>query len=268
MQLSEIIDPNLLSREYFVQSTITADLVKIPFSDFPSISIQGLIGKNNYIYVKVEHLEHYQNTKKNIINFENWSPNPFENTNIFLLSKSGQFEIRTRTSGASVIIGHNFKGSAEIRLLHTNPFLLIGDDVTAHSIRFQVHGNGIYIGRRSLFSEEVIVQGHDAHSIIDLNTNEILNFGDKVTKVGSYVWVGRRVTIMPGADIGKGGVIGATATVTKSIPEFCLAVGVPARIIKENISWCRTKDSFDDKSKNIISQLKDQTPENINFKVK
>ena len=77
-----------------------------------------------------------------------------------------------------------------------------------------------------------------------------------------------RVTIMPGSDIGKGGVIGATSTVTKQIPEFCLAVGVPARVIKENISWCRTKDSFDEKSKNIISQLKEQTPDNIKFKIR
>lgn len=268
MQLSDLLDHDHLTREYFVQSTVTADIVKIPFSEFPSIQVEGQIGNNNFVYVKSEHLEHYSSIKKTMINVQNWGGTPFDDMNIFLMSKTGNFEIRTRSSGATVIIGHNFKGSAEIRLLHTKPFIIIGDDVTAHSIRCQVHGNGIFIGRRSLFSEEVIIQGHDAHAIVDLNSDEIINFGDKITKVGSYVWIGRRVTIMPGANIGKGGVIGATSTVTKQIPEFCLAVGVPARVIKENISWCRTKDSFDEKSKNIISQLKEQTPDNIKFKIR
>ena len=38
---------------------------------------------------------------------------------------------------------------------------------------------------------------------------------------------------MPGVTIGKGAVIGAGAVVTKDIPDYCIAVGVPAKVIKK-----------------------------------
>lgn len=180
---------------------------------------------------------------------------PLDSMQIFLLSRTGAFQIRTRCSGARIIIGHNFKGSFEARIINDNSVLVIGGDVTTHATRYQVHGDGIYIGRRYLFSEEVIFQGHDAHAIVDLSKNEVINFGDKITKISSYVWIGRRVTVMPGSYIGKGSVIGATATVTKNIPAFSLAVGIPAKVIRNNVSWCRVRDEFDEKSKKIISQL-------------
>lgn len=44
------------------------------------------------------------------------------------------------------------------------------------------------------------------------------------------VWIGSRVTILPGVTIGKGTVIGAGSIVTKSIPEFSVACGNPAKV--------------------------------------
>lgn len=46
------------------------------------------------------------------------------------------------------------------------------------------------------------------------------------------VWLGRNVTVLPGVTIGRGSIIGAGAVVTKSIPEFVIAGGVPAKVIK------------------------------------
>ncbi len=45
--------------------------------------------------------------------------------------------------------------------------------------------------------------------------------------------IGVASIIMPGVTIGKGAVIGAGSVVTKDIPDYCLAVGVPAKVIKE-----------------------------------
>lgn len=50
--------------------------------------------------------------------------------------------------------------------------------------------------------------------------------------ISDDVWIGGRVTILPGAKIGKGAVIGAGAVVTGSIPDYAIAGGVPARVIK------------------------------------
>lgn len=46
------------------------------------------------------------------------------------------------------------------------------------------------------------------------------------------VWIGARSIILPGVIIGKGSVIGAGAVVAKSIPPYSVAVGSPARVVK------------------------------------
>jgi len=51
-------------------------------------------------------------------------------------------------------------------------------------------------------------------------------------KIGDDVWIGERVSIMPGVSIGNGVVIGAGAIVTKDLPDYVIAVGAPAMVIK------------------------------------
>lgn len=47
------------------------------------------------------------------------------------------------------------------------------------------------------------------------------------------VWIGEGVMVLPGVIIGKGSIIGANAVVSKSIPEYTIAVGQPAKPIKK-----------------------------------
>ncbi len=47
------------------------------------------------------------------------------------------------------------------------------------------------------------------------------------------VWIGANVIINKGVKIGKGSVIGAGSVVTKDIPPYSIAVGIPCRVIKE-----------------------------------
>ncbi len=51
--------------------------------------------------------------------------------------------------------------------------------------------------------------------------------------IGDNVWLGGRVMVMPGVTIGAGSVVGAGSIVTKDIPARSLAVGAPARVIKQ-----------------------------------
>lgn len=51
--------------------------------------------------------------------------------------------------------------------------------------------------------------------------------------IGDYSIFGSNATILPKLTIGKNVIIGAGAIVTKDLPDNCVAVGVPARIIKE-----------------------------------
>lgn len=55
--------------------------------------------------------------------------------------------------------------------------------------------------------------------------------------IGNHVWIGLNVTILKGVTIGNGCMVAAGAVVTNSFPPNCLIGGVPAKVIKENISW-------------------------------
>ena len=52
-------------------------------------------------------------------------------------------------------------------------------------------------------------------------------------KIGNDVWIGGNTTILPGITIGNNVVIGAGAVVTKDIPDDSLALGVPAKVVRE-----------------------------------
>lgn len=71
------------------------------------------------------------------------------------------------------------------------------------------------------------------HAFSDLNESTIrqglYTKGDIV--IEDDVWLGIGVRVMDGVRIGKGAVVGANAVVTKDIPPYSIAVGVPARVI-------------------------------------
>ena len=49
--------------------------------------------------------------------------------------------------------------------------------------------------------------------------------------IGRDVWLGRGCCVLPDVTIGEGSVIGANSVVTKDIPSFSIAAGVPAKVI-------------------------------------
>ena len=54
--------------------------------------------------------------------------------------------------------------------------------------------------------------------------------------IGNDVWIGRRVTILPGVHIGDGCIIAAGAVVTKDVPPYTISGGVPAHVIKSRVA--------------------------------
>lgn len=77
----------------------------------------------------------------------------------------------------------------------------------------------------------------------------------KLITIKNDVWIGCNAVILKGVTIGNGAVIGAGAVVTKDIPDFAIAVGVPAKVIKYRFTederklilkskWWNLKDDF------------------------
>ncbi|MDQ5968938.1 MAG: hypothetical protein QG579_95 [Patescibacteria group bacterium] len=91
---------------------------------------------------------------------------------------------------------------------------------------------GVVLGNDVLMGPEVIIFSSD-HNYIDRNII-IKKQGstNKKVVIGNDVYIGARVIILPGVTIGDGAVIGAGAIVTKDIPPYAVAVGVPAKIIR------------------------------------
>ena len=94
--------------------------------------------------------------------------------------------------------------------------------------RFQEQG-GIEIGDGSLIGHNTTI----ATLNHDFNPDKRANLHPSPVKIGKNVWIGSDCTILPGVEIGDGAVIGAGSVVTKNIPANSIAVGNPARVIKQ-----------------------------------
>lgn len=71
-----------------------------------------------------------------------------------------------------------------------------------------------------------------------MTAEEIMNSGKlykvmELTHIGKNVWIASNATILPGMHIGDNSVIGAGFVVTKDIPENVIAVGNPAKVLRE-----------------------------------
>ncbi len=89
----------------------------------------------------------------------------------------------------------------------------------------------IRIGQKCSIGNHCIVLDNHFHSLEPERRSTMPPSAPVV--LGNNVWLGVRVTVLPGVRIGDGAVIGAGSVVTKDIPARTLALGVPARVIRE-----------------------------------
>ena len=130
-----------------------------------------------------------------------------------ILGKTGEkFEIITPfwcDYGCNIELGRNF---------YANHNLVILD---CAKVRF---GDNVFIAPNCGFYTA-------GHPIDAERRNKGLEYAYPIT-VGDNVWIGGGVQVMPGVTIGSNVVIGAGSVVVKNIPDNCVAVGNPCRVIR------------------------------------
>jgi acetyltransferase-like isoleucine patch superfamily enzyme len=84
----------------------------------------------------------------------------------------------------------------------------------------------ISIGDNALIGDETVILDNDYHGVANSPAKAA------AVTIESDVWLGTRVIVLRGVTIGRGSVVGAGAVVTRSIPPFSFAAGVPAKVIK------------------------------------
>lgn len=132
-----------------------------------------------------------------------------------VLKVNGQFDIHT---GSFIIV-------------NKNATLTLGSGYANNDTEINCF-RSITIGDNVAISKGVIIRDSDNHVLngkVDRTTAPIV--------IGNHVWIGLRAIILKGVTIGDGAVIAAGAVVTRDVPPKSLVAGVPAKVIKENISW-------------------------------
>lgn len=124
--------------------------------------------------------------------------------------------------GKKVNIEHNAYFSHKVSL----------GDYSGIGVNAKIHG-ACTIGSHVMMGEDctIITRNHNFERT-DIPMMEQGFEQERPVQIGNDVWIGDKVTILPGVCIGDGCIIGAGAVVTHHIPPYAIAAGVPAKVIK------------------------------------
>jgi len=113
-----------------------------------------------------------------------------------------------------------------------NGSINLGPDVGINDHCYITSNYGIRIGAHTRIAEFVSIRDYDHEfARLDVPISE-QGFRGGPIEIGEDCWIGRGVIITGNVKIGRGCVIGANAVVTRDIPDYSVAVGVPAKVIR------------------------------------
>lgn len=199
-----------------------------------SHTIRAIKGENNKIENKGQLLNYNININGN-------------NNTIVIKENSIIYNVFIKIQGDNhfLEIGANCRiNSAILWMEHSDCILNIGNFTTIEQAHIAVTepNQKVIIGKECMFSDNISIRTSDSHGIFDLQTNKRVNHAKSIF-IGNHVWVGAKATILKGVTIGNDSIVSLGAIVTKDIPKNCVAAGIPAKVIKENIYWNRELES-------------------------
>lgn len=258
-KLRDLVDQRFANAEMFHAATLETELFPIDLGELRQSSPQnprlsGAFGENCILWATATVRDRFL-AGKGRLTIKSVSTGQPRNAAFIVMSEDLELRIMFRQHQATFIVGTGAVGKLDARLNDQKPLAVIGDDLVSRGLRLAVHGREICIGIDCLIGEGSVIQGHDAHGIVDLRSDRILNSDDRRTVLEAHVWLAQRVLVMPGVTIGKGSIVGATGVVTHDVPPCSLALGVPARVAKSDVTWSRSRKTIDGKARSFIEGL-------------
>lgn len=134
--------------------------------------------------------------------------------------------------GNNFSLGHNSMVECTGVIRELGDQLIIGDNVGIAANAFISVRGKVKIGSNTIFGPSVKLFSEN-HIFSDLNTPIYLQGATrKGISIGEDCWIGSNVTVLDGVHIGNKVVIAAGAVVNRDIPDYAIAGGIPARILK------------------------------------
>lgn len=127
-----------------------------------------------------------------------------------------------------------YPSDGQSKVLHIGNNVQINDHVHITAMQQVSIGNNVLMASKIYISD----CSHGSYSGNESDSNPLVPPNDRPYSIKKViieddVWIGEFVSILPGVTIGKGAIIGTMSVVSKNIPEYTIAVGSPARVIKE-----------------------------------
>ncbi|MGL4852001.1 MAG: acyltransferase [Phocaeicola sp.] len=162
----------------------------------------------------------------------NWWINPF----LFLFIKRGKHSVIYRSVRKDITPFHPFSlGAYSVIEDYCCINNAVGKVQIGNYTRIGLHNTligPVSIGNHVNIAQGVVLSGMN-HNYQDLSCRiDEQGVSTNLITIGDDVWIGANCTITAGITIGKHCVIGAGSVVTKDIPDYSVAVGVPAKIMK------------------------------------
>lgn len=144
-------------------------------------------------------------------------------------------EIRVH-GNSTTVIGNKVRLDRGIRILSTNNARIeIGDGTKIGLYTVLNGGDSITIGKKVLISGFVYLQT-SMHGFKDRTVGvQDQGYDHAPVVLEDDVWLGTHVVVMPGCVLGKGAVSGSNAVITKSVDEYTVVAGIPAKPLKERV---------------------------------
>ena len=142
-----------------------------------------------------------------------------------------------KLEGIGISIGDNVQIARSALLRSKGGSIEIGDNTTVGSYcNISSIDAKLKLGKNVLIASYCCIIGGGVYGFdrLDIPTKAQVKHGKGII-IEDNVWLGARVCVLDGNRIGTGSIIGAGAVVTKDIPEYSVAVGVPAKVIKKRI---------------------------------